>query len=120
MSDEILLIQIIDLVRSYCCDDIPDDVIPEDAIHLRLDADLSIYGLDADDLLLEYSEKFNVKDGGFDFDKYFRRFGFFFFLPPTDYGKISELRIIHLVLGAIKGELSDEMIMNYNKENGLE
>lgn len=112
------LIPMIKLVKGHSFTDIPD---PEEAIHLRLDADLDIFGRDADEFLYDYAEQFKVKDGGFVFEKYFRKDGFFFFLPPiVDKEKISELRIIHLVLGAIKGELSDEMIMNYNKKNNLE
>ena len=64
------LIPMIKLVSCYTHLDITD---PDKAIHLRLDADLLIYGQDAEDLLDDYAEKFKVKDGGFQFEKYLKR-----------------------------------------------
>ena len=53
---------------------IPEDLFPkgkEKTRDLRLEEDLYIYGDDADEFILDFSEKFNVDISEFDCGKYF-------------------------------------------------
>ncbi|KAF2514155.1 DUF1493 family protein [Flavobacterium salilacus subsp. salilacus] len=66
-----------------------------------LQSDLGIYGMDASEFIMNFSNKFGVDVSSFDVDKYFRPEGYGY----TDEG-YSELTIADLIMSLETGVLS--------------
>lgn len=82
--------------------------------NIRLEKDLYIYGEDAERLLIEYSNFFNVDISNLDFSKYFTGevlFSYTFYRSYSKrYKQKKDLTIGDLERGIIYGFLNDEII----------
>ncbi len=80
----------------------------------RLEEDLFIYGEDAEYLLIEYSDLFNVDITNLDFSKYFSQERIYFYMLYRRYSKRykqkKDLTINDLERGITYGRLDDEII----------
>ncbi len=74
----------------------------------RLEEDLGIYGDDAEELMLKFSDKFNINIGELDLSKYFTRETAFYFLYvwfPILRNKRRKSLTIHDLEKVINGEM---------------